>query len=137
MRKYAGLALVAVVVAFLSLLWVADGQGQIGLPRVGACRHDDAASQADRVRREQARALATAINRAEGLAAERTRQYQPLSTLQNLPQTPQGFRVRLHADASGYIFSIKDERDPCHYGIFSDEEGRLHESSPQVPQNAS
>jgi len=137
MRKYAGVALVAIVVGFLSLLWVADGQGQIDLPIVGACRHDDTAPQANRVGREQALALARAINRAEGLAAERTRQYQPLSTLQNLPQAPAGFRVRFHADASGYVFSIKDARDPCHYGIFSDEEGRLYESSPQVPQNAS
>lgn len=136
MRRYAGLVLAAGVVAWLSM-WVADGRGQIGAPIVGACRHDDAAAQADRVRREQALALARAINRAEGLAAERTRQYQPLSVLQDLPPTPQGFRLRLQADASGYIFSIKDERDPCRYGVFSDEEGRLYESSPQVPQNAS
>jgi len=137
MRKYAGLAFTAGVVAAVLSLWVADGRAQIDRPIVGGCRHDDAASQADRARREQALALARALNRAEGLAAARTRQYQPLLTLQNLPPAPDGFRVRLHADASGYIFSIKDERDPCHYGIFSDEEGRLYQMSPQVPQNAS
>jgi hypothetical protein len=104
---------------------------------VGVCRHDDAATQADRERREQALGLAQANNRTEGLAAAQTRQYHPLSALQNLPAAPDGFRVRLYVDSSGYMFSIKDERDPCHYGVFSDEGGRLYERSPQVPQNAS
>ena len=89
------------------------------------------------MRRAQAVALARAINQAEGLAAQKTREYQPLAALPNLPQAPVGFRVRLYVDESGYMFSIKDERDPCHYGIFSDENGRLYEMSPQVPQNAS
>lgn len=89
------------------------------------------------MRRAQAVVLARAINQAEGLAAQKTREYQPLASLPNLPQAPVGFRVRLYVDESGYMFSIKDERDPCHYGIFSDENGRLYEMSPQVPQNAS
>ena len=89
------------------------------------------------MRRDQALALARAINQAEGLAAQRTREYQALAALPNLPPAPAGFRVRLYVDDSGYMFSIKDDRDPCHYGIFSDENGRLYEMSPQVPQNAS
>jgi len=137
MRKVASLMFVAVSGVLLASL-AADGQqGRTGLPLVGACRHDSSATDADRMRRDQALALARAINQAEGLAAQRTRVYQPLASLPNLPQAPVGFRVRLYVDESGYMFSIKDERDPCHYGIFSDENGRLYEMSPQVPQNAS
>jgi hypothetical protein len=46
-----------------------------------------------------------------------------------------GFRVRLHADASGYA-SIKDDRDRAATVFSPDEEGRRAEP-PQVPQNAS
>jgi hypothetical protein len=135
MRKRARLALVAAAGVLASLVGHAQRQGN--LPLAGACRHDSSATEADRMRRDQALALARAINRAEGLAAEKTRAYQPLASLANLPQAPAGFRLRLYVDDSGYMFSIKDDRDPCHYGIFSDENGRLYEMSPQVPLNAS
>ena len=137
MRKVASLAFVAVSGVLLVSLAAYGQQGRTGLPLAGACRHDSSATEADRMRRAQAVALARAINQAEGLAAQKTREYQPLAALPNLPQAPVGFRVRLYVDESGYMFSIKDERDPCHYGIFSDENGRLYEMSPQVPQNAS
>jgi hypothetical protein len=38
-----------------------------------------------------------------------------------------------YADGDGYVLSIKDTRNACHYGIFSDEQGPLYEMSPQVP----
>jgi hypothetical protein len=137
MRKGASLAFVAVSGVLLVSLAGYGQQGRTGLPLAGACRHDSSATDGDRMRRDQALALARAINQAEGLAAQRTREYQPLASLPNLPPAPVGFRVRLYVDDSGYMFSIKDDRDPCHYGIFSDENGRLYEMSPQVPQNAS
>ena len=137
MRKVTFLALGAASVVLLASL-AAYGQGRGFMPILaGACRHDSSATPVDRMRRDQALALARAINQAEGLAAQRTREYQPLAALPGLPAAPVGFRVRLYVDDSGYMFSIKDDRDPCHYGIFSDENGRLYEMSPQVPQAAS
>ena len=81
--------------------------------------------------------LARGINAAQGQAMDQTKRYQSLQQLRALPVTPDGFRVRLYSDGEGYIFSIKDERDACRYGIFSDQHGTLYESSPIVPQIAS
>lgn len=97
-----------------------------------ACRHDEHAQQADRARRQQAIALAKAINEAEGMVAERTRIYRPLGELRNLPPGPHGFVVRLYTDGAGYLLSIKDSLDPCRYGIFSDETTFLYERTPQA-----
>src|SRR5262245_48745360 len=111
---------------------------QLGRAVVSArCLHDSAELQADRVRREQALSLAREINDAQGRAVRQTRRYQPLQQLGNLPETPAGFVVRLHADEEGYIFSIKDDRDACRYGIFSDQQGTLYQSSPTPPLVAS
>lgn len=134
MRRYAGFVLVAGVVGVLS--WSAAGARQ-PFPIAVACKHDERSTVADRTRREDARALARAINAAQVDAAARTRQYWSLADLPALPATPDGFQLRLYTDGEGYVLSIKDERDPCHYGIFSDQQGRLYEMSPQVPQAAS
>lgn len=138
MRKTAVTVVVAAGAATL-LLWSAVGHGQVrNLPSGAlACRHDAAASPQDRARGEQALVLARAINAAQGISAGQTRRYQPLAQLANLPQVPDGFALRFYTDGEGYVFSLKDERDPCHYGIFSDQSGRLYEASPQVPQIAS
>ena len=105
-------------------------EGQLtGAP---ACRHDEHEQQADRARRQQAIALAKAINEAEGMVAERIRRYMPLTELRNLPPTPSGFQVRLYTDGAGYVLSIKDTLDPCRYGIFSDESAFLYERTPQA-----
>ena len=105
---------------------------------VGArCRHDAYESAADRTRREAALTLARAINAAEGQAAQRTRRYQPLQQLGSLPPTPDGFILRHYTDGDGYIFSIKDDRDSCQFGVFSDQKGFLYISSPTVPMIAS
>ena len=114
------------------------GRAQRQPPSAGmACRHDAAALPADRIRRNDARALLRAINTAEGRAAETTRQYLPLAKLPNLPAVPQGFELRFYTDGNGYIASLKDSRDPCHYGVFSDEDGLMYEMTPQVPLIAS
>jgi hypothetical protein len=111
----------------------ARGQGSV----IARCLHDDDETPSNRARREQARALARAINAAQGQSVERTRRYQPLSQLPSLPEAPEGFVVRLYTDGDAYIVSIKDVRDACRYGIFSDEHGFLYESSPTVPLVAS
>jgi hypothetical protein len=139
MRKRAaliGLATVTLILMFRPMI----GRGQLPLPRVvGAlsCRHDDAASPADRARRDQARALARAINAAEGRAVQSAQRYVPLNQLPGLPMTPAAFEVRLYTDGNGYVVSLKDTIDPCHYGVFTDQHGLLYEVTPQRPLMAS
>jgi hypothetical protein len=94
-----------------------------------SCRHDSNATQADRTRRGQAVALAKAINTAEADTVRRSREYQPLSALRNLPAVPAGFSLKLFADRDGYMFAVKDTLDACGYAIFSDAAGLLYEKS--------
>ncbi len=98
-----------------------------------ACRHDELSSKTDRERREQALLFAKAIHLAQASAVRITGRYQRLENLVNLPERPPDFDVRLFVDTRGYMFSLKDTRDPCRYGIFSDQSGFLYEKSPQNP----
>jgi hypothetical protein len=59
----------------------------------------------------------------------RTRQYQPVGSLRNLPTVPPGFALKLFADRDDYVFAVKNTLDPCHYAIFSDSAGFLYEKS--------
>src|SRR5688572_16979352 len=129
-------AVIAVVPVVLGM-WLSTTQVSSQFAVLPRCLHDDGETQANRVRREQAISLARAINAAQGQAVERTGRYQPLPQLGNLPAAPDGFVLRLYADEDGYIFSIKDSRDACRYGIFSDQHGTLYQLSPTVPLVAS
>lgn len=116
---------------------VLRGQGS-RLPVLGAvCLHDADERVADRQRREQALSLARAINSAEAQVVSRTGRYQPLAQLGPLPTVPEGLDRRLYTDGDGYIYSIKDSRDPCRFGIFSDQYGTLYPLSPTRPLIAS
>jgi hypothetical protein len=118
----------------IALLAVASIQSAAPLtrqlsPPVASCLHDANAREGDRNRRMQALALAKAINTAEADVVRRTRQYQPVGSLRNLPAVPPGFALKLFADRDDYVFAVKDTRDPCHYAIFSDSAGFLYEKS--------
>jgi len=117
------------VLAIASIGWAAAPERQLQLSSAISCRHDQTAQQEDRGRRAQALTLAKAINAAEAEMVRRTRQYQPLQSLQNLPAVPSGFQLNLYADRSGYIFAIKDTLDPCRFAVFSDAGGLLYEKS--------
>lgn len=135
MRKRAALIGLATVTAVL-LFWPIVGRGQLPLPRTAAgltCRHDEAATPTDRARRDQARVLARAINAAEGRAVQSAQRYVPLNQLTGLPMTPSSFELRLYTDGIGYVVSLKDTIDPCHYGVFTDQHGLLYEVTPQRP----
>lgn len=95
-----------------------------------SCLHDSAEGQTDRARRSEALLLARAINAKEGALAQQTRRYHQLSDLQGLPQVPAGFELRLYAETSGYVLSLKDVKDSCHYALFSDQSGWIYEKSP-------
>ena len=107
------------------------------LTGAGACLHDADTTTPNRARRDQAIALARAINGAQAEAARRTGRYQALPQLGNMPPTPPGFDLRLYSDGDGYLFSLKDSRDPCRFGIFSDQYGTLYQLSPTRPLIAS
>jgi hypothetical protein len=136
---------VAAIVALTGLLGLASllvpptaASGQISRAALAArCLHDSGETPADRTRREQALSLAREINDAQERAFSQARRYRTLQQLGNLPEIPQGFVVKLQTDGAGYIFSIKDDRDACRYGIFSDQQGTVYESSPTVPHIAS
>ena len=137
MPKRAALIGVATVIGVL-LFRPLVGRGQLPLQPAGlSCRHDQGALPADRTRRDQAKALARAINAAEGRAVLSSQRYLPLNQLPGLPVTPSSFDVRLYTDGSGYIVSLKDVIDPCHYGVFTDQHGLLYEVTPQRPLIAS
>ena len=97
-----------------------------------SCLHDAHEGQTDRARRDEALRVAKAINAKEGALAQQTRSYHQLSDLQGLPQVPAGFELRLYADSSGYVLSLKDVKDSCHYALFSDQSGWIYEKSPIV-----
>jgi hypothetical protein len=139
MRERAALIGLATVIGIL-LFRPLVGRGQLPLPRMApgvSCRHDEGASPADRTRRDQARALARAINAAEGRAVQSSQRYLPLNQLPGLPMTPAAFEVRLYTDGIGYLVSLKDTIDPCRYGLFTDQLGLLYEVTPQRPLIAS
>jgi len=101
------------------------------IPTSVRCLHQGGPErQADRVRREQAIALMKAITLAQGQALQQTRNFKPLSDLSGLPATPDGFRLRMYVNDGGYVASLKDNRDPCYFGIFSDESAFVYTNSP-------
>jgi hypothetical protein len=100
------------------------------VPSRVSCLHGRPERAADGARREQAVALLKALNQAEGQSLERIRRFVPLSELASLPPTPDGFRMRLYLSDAGYIASLKDERDPCYFGVFSDESGFVYSAAP-------
>jgi hypothetical protein len=94
-------------------------------PFAAECRHQRD-FEGDRVRLLQALELARAIHKEQGLLLERTRGFQPMAQLERLPAVPAGFKLRFYGDSAGYVFSLRDDLDPCHFAIFSDESGRLY-----------
>lgn len=98
------------------------------------CLHGRPERAADRARREQAVAVLKALNNAEGQSLQQNRRFRPLSELPNLLSTPEGFRLRFYLNDAGYLASLKDERDPCYFGVFTDEAGFIYGAAPfEVP----
>ena len=100
------------------------------LPTSARCLHGRDESTADRSRRDAAVALLKAINAAQSQALQRSRGFRPLAELPNLPATPDGFRLRFYVSDAGYVASLKDQRDSCYFGVFTDEAGWVYDSSP-------
>lgn len=93
-------------------------------PPARACLHGDDESPEQRARRVAALALARDVNTMEAMTAAKAKGvYQPLANLALNRPTPDGFRLQLITDGSGYAFSVKDTLDPCMFAFFSDQSG--------------
>ena len=126
MRRRVGIA----VVTALVLTGVGFALRAQILPTNVGCLHGRDERTADGVRRNAAVALLKAINGGEAQALQRSRSFRPLAELPSLPPTPDGFRLRFYVSDAGYVASLKDQRDPCYFGVFSDEGGFIYDSSP-------
>ena len=123
-------ALAFLVPLLLASIGSAATQSRRLLPStVPSCRHTGAVSQEDRDRAGQAVALAKAINAAEADLIKRFGEYRPVAALNGLPTSPTGFRVNLYSDRTGYLFSLKDDLDPCHFAVISDGAGLIYQQS--------
>jgi hypothetical protein len=127
MRKL--VLLIAVAVAVLATVSIST-RAQIVSTAVRCLHQGGPEREADRVRREQAIVLVKAIMAAEGQALQQTRSYKPLAELSGLPATPDAFRLRFYVNDDGFVASLKDERDPCYFGIFADQSGFVYMNSP-------
>jgi hypothetical protein len=55
----------------------------------------------------------------------------PMTALREVT-VPSGFTTQLVIDATGseYVFSVKDNQDPCHFTVFSDQEQLIYTAQP-------
>jgi len=125
-------------IAGLACLWCTALAPQARLAQsVPRCLHEVDEAPSDLQRRAAAIELAKAINSSEARIFNLTRQYVPLSQLVTLPPAPEGFKLRHHTDGQSYLFSLKDQKDACRFGIFSDQDGIVYEKTPMPAQIAS
>jgi hypothetical protein len=89
-------------------------------PTLGRCLHGSGETQTERNRRNEALALVVSISKAQGQFAETNNRYAQLSELSGLGGPPFGFVLQHAATANSYIFSVKDEKDPCTYTLYSE-----------------
>jgi hypothetical protein len=127
MMKFASAFFASLVVA--SVGWAAMPNQRLSSLPLPSCRHTGNVSQEDQDRAVQAVAFAKTINTGEAEAKKRTGEYRPITSLSNLPTVPSGFKVNLYADRTGYMFSLKDTLDPCHFAVFSDTAGLIYQQS--------
>lgn len=93
------------------------------------CVHGPAEAAADRTRREQALQFARRLNVEQQLhvpSRRPGRRYGELDELRPLPPVPDGFLLQFHTDGMTYAFSLKDQRDPCRFAVFSDQTGDVY-----------
>jgi len=99
------------------------------------CLHGGLEAPAERARRQQAIDYAVRVNAAEisyGIGPRQNQRYRPLDELPNLPAEPAGFAIEFHNDDRGYVLSLKDTRDACHYAIFTDQDKLIYEAVPRT-----
>jgi hypothetical protein len=104
------------------------------------CLHGASERSAQQARREQALKMAHQINAAEMSVVPQTpgsripsaEQFLPLEQLPTPLPALSGFTVKFLTNGTGYMFSIRDTKDPCHYTIFSDQDRWIYETTPST-----
>ena len=86
-------------------------------------------SPEQKARRREAIVFARQINTEEARTFFKTRVYQPLSAYPQIA-VPQRMSAQLVFSDSGYIFTVKDNDDPCHFALFSDQAGVIYTGQP-------
>jgi hypothetical protein len=106
--------------------------GSVNSALAQECLHGPNESSAERERREYAIRVARQINelQAAWIGANPRAQYARPTQLK-LPEMPDDFGLLFHLDGRRYMFSLKDDRDPCFFAIFSDHDGLIYATTPQ------
>jgi len=121
--------------AFAAMLAVPAAWSSAQPAQPARCLHGPSEAPNQKTRREDARRVVEAINRAENggpaVIPGQRRTYRALDQLGNLPQAPAGFKTQLNTDGSTYTVSLRDVQDACHFTIFSDQEMWVYEATPQ------
>jgi len=89
----------------------------------------DSGCPADAQRRQAAVQFARAVNTAEARFQAQNKRYGQISEL-GIEAEPVGYRAQLSSDGTAYVFSIKDTVDPCHFALFSDQQGLIYAAQP-------
>jgi hypothetical protein len=95
-----------------------------------ACLHGPSETAAQAARRQAAIGFARLINTTEFRAHTQAQAYYVLGDLHTIPAPPEGFKAQLSSDGTSYTFSIKDSLDPCHFALFSDQDGVIYTGTP-------
>ena len=100
------------------------------------CLHGPDETVAEKERREYAMRVAHEINQLQAAwiaANPNSEQYARPGQLK-LPEMPDDFGLTFHVAGRRYAFSLKDDRDPCLFAIFSDHDGLIYAAMPQQAQ---
>ena len=113
------------IACLIVLSWCSDSAAQ-------ECLHGSNESPAERERREYALRVAGEIYRLQAawIAAAPGRGYARPSQLK-LPTMPNDFGLTFWVDGRRYLFTLKDDKDPCLFAIFSEHDGLIYAAMPQ------
>ena len=105
-------------------------------PQLRGCLHGPDEAPEQRMRVLAAINTARLIHSGEAGAPTAVGSYRPLSDLASVPDLaslktpPAGFAVSLTTDGTSYAIAVKDTLDPCHFALFSDQEGVIYTARP-------
>jgi hypothetical protein len=119
------------MVKFVVALAVAGTLGFAAVPaQQPACLHGPASTPEHRARRDAAVQYARQLTAFEVAGKNQAQRYYAIEDLPGLPALPEGFKARMSTDGASYAFSVKDTLDPCHFALFSDQDGLIYTATP-------
>lgn len=122
-------ALIASAAILVALVGISRVRAVAAQDAQSECLHGPDETEAQRARRVSAFQHIRAINWAqhnEKLAPNR----QWRAEIPGLMAPPDGFTSQFLVSKEGYLASVKDAKDPCHWALFSDETGLIYVGQP-------